>query len=412
MDQLGISKLDLKRQNRMQILKIIKQKGPTSRIDIANTLELTRAAVTIITNEMIEQGVIVEKGEYKQSSERAHRGRKKILLDINHNYKFAVGVIVETNTVSIGLSTLAGEVLDKRNFSIDNDTSFDLIINFIEKSLSEILSYNCLKPDSILGIGLGVVPTMYSKMRIKVENKIADFTDIKSTFEKFTHLPVVVDNYIKGAAMANIDFQKDKDSNRHNIAFLSYGENFYFVVTNLNDPIVSYDNRTDFVDKIIINPYSQYSQNSKPRGSVKYEITPSSIIRKIVGIFSEENTPYLYKICDGELRKVTHSKIYDALQNGDEKLRPVYVETMELTAVLVNNLIFSTNPQKLVLHDFGFTPKEFAYFKTVLDNIAGNGIPKLLDLSIIEEKNRFLAGSAIAIRELFFSRGGFDTNND
>ncbi|NLZ47058.1 MAG: ROK family transcriptional regulator, partial [Clostridiales bacterium] len=50
MDQVGISKLDLKRQNRMQVLKILKQQGPTSRIDIAGILELTRAAVTIITN--------------------------------------------------------------------------------------------------------------------------------------------------------------------------------------------------------------------------------------------------------------------------------------------------------------------------------------------------------------------------
>ena len=78
MEQHGISKLDLKRRNRMQVLKILKQRGPTSRIDIAGTLELTRAAVTIITNEMIEQGIIQEIGEYKHVTEKAPRGRKKI----------------------------------------------------------------------------------------------------------------------------------------------------------------------------------------------------------------------------------------------------------------------------------------------------------------------------------------------
>ena len=71
MEQHGISKLDLKRQNRMQVLKILKQKGPTSRIDIAAALELTRAAVTIIPNEMIEQGIITEIGEFKHISEKA-----------------------------------------------------------------------------------------------------------------------------------------------------------------------------------------------------------------------------------------------------------------------------------------------------------------------------------------------------
>ena len=83
MEQHGISKLDLKRRNRMQVLRILKQNGSTSRIDIANQLELTRAAVTIITTDMIEQGIIYEVGEYKGTGDKALRGRKKILIDIN-----------------------------------------------------------------------------------------------------------------------------------------------------------------------------------------------------------------------------------------------------------------------------------------------------------------------------------------
>ena len=39
MEQSGISKLDLKRCNRMQILKLLRQHGPTSRIDISRSLE-------------------------------------------------------------------------------------------------------------------------------------------------------------------------------------------------------------------------------------------------------------------------------------------------------------------------------------------------------------------------------------
>ena len=140
MEQHGISKLDLKRRNRMQVLKILKQRGPTSRIDIAGTLELTRAAVTIITNEMIEQGIIQEIGEYKHITEKAPRGRKKILIDINHHYKFVIGVTLEEDIVSVGLSTLAGAVLDKRNLEVNESTPYDTIEEFILDSVKEILS--------------------------------------------------------------------------------------------------------------------------------------------------------------------------------------------------------------------------------------------------------------------------------
>ena len=97
---------------------------------------------------------------------------------------------------------------------------------------------------------------MYSRLGISVEDGEPDYAKLKAAIREKTELPLVFDNSVKGTAMANIDFLKTKDINRHNIAFLQYGNTMHFVVTNLNDPIVSYDNRTNFVDKMIINPYS------------------------------------------------------------------------------------------------------------------------------------------------------------
>ena len=91
----GISKLDLKRQNRMQIIRLLRSSGPTSRIDIARKIAITKAAVTIITNEMIEQGVLYEKGEQAPKSAKLSRGRKKILLDINPTYKMDMGLVLD-----------------------------------------------------------------------------------------------------------------------------------------------------------------------------------------------------------------------------------------------------------------------------------------------------------------------------
>ena len=116
MDRNGISKLDLKRLNRTEILKLITRYGAMSRIDIAHNLKLTRAAVTIITNEMIEQGLLYEKGEQKSAGEKASRGRKKILLDIHENYRFSFGVVIDQTKLHIGLANLKGQTLDKKAY--------------------------------------------------------------------------------------------------------------------------------------------------------------------------------------------------------------------------------------------------------------------------------------------------------
>ena len=413
MEQHGISKLDLKRRNRMQVLKILKTRGPTSRIDIAGTLELTRAAVTIITNEMIEQGIIQEIGEYRHVTEKAPRGRKKILIDINHHYKFVVGVTIEEQNISVGLSTLSGAVLDKRNLEVNESTPYDTIEEFILDSVKEILSDNCLTQENILGIGFGIFPTMYNKLGIKIVDAEPDYSTAFANVRKFTDLPLVFDNSVKGTAMANIDFLKTKDPNRHNIAFLHYGNTVHFVVTNLNEPIISYDNRTNFVDKMIINPNADTVCQCGRRGCVENELTPMAIRRKIKEQFSAEGTPFLYEAARGNFDSVTKDMIYAAYDKGDPAVVNILDERLRLTAVLLNNLYFSTNPQKIVLHNFNFRDEnEFVRLKNAVTEVGGSLVASKIELSIIEDKHRFLSGCALAIRDLFFNKGGFESSKN
>ena len=214
--------------------------------------------------------------------------------------------------------------------------------------------------------------------------------------------------------MANIDFQKTKDPNRQNIAFLQYGPTMHFVVTNLNDPIISYDNRTGFVDKMIIDPTSTERCACGRRGCVENELTPQAIIRKISAVYSKENTPVLYQATGGDRAKLSLANIYNSYIQNDMPVVKTVDATMELTAVLLNNLYFSTNPQKIVLHHFRFSPTAddnafFSILKNHVTAIGGARVASKIEASIIEDKHRFLAGCAIAIRELFFDKGGFIT---
>ncbi|WP_337484485.1 MarR family transcriptional regulator, partial [Porcipelethomonas sp.] len=111
MELQGISKLDLKKRNRMQILRVIRESGPISRVDIASSMKITRAAVTIITNEMINEGVLYEVGEAPVSLENLQKGRRKILIDINENFKFAFGASISDELICVGLTNLNGKIM-------------------------------------------------------------------------------------------------------------------------------------------------------------------------------------------------------------------------------------------------------------------------------------------------------------
>lgn len=408
MQKYGLSKLD-KKQNRTQVLRILKQQGPTSRIDIANMLGLTRAAVTIITNEMIAQGVIHEIGEYQNINQKAPRGRKKILIDINQNYKFVLGVLIDNDMISVGISTLSGAVLDKRSLNINKDIVYQEIVDFIIESINSILFDNCLQLDEILGIGFAVYPGMYNNAAVQItDSGEPDYKMLAvDIYERFK-IPLIFDNSIKGMAMANIDFHPKKNQNRNDIAFLRYGESLHFVVADLGDSVVAFENRTDFVDNIIIEP-SDVNNDRPFKGSVKEELSHIGIMKKIIEAYSEKNTPVLFELTDGDINKVKYETIKSAVLNGDTTIRKIVDKAVRLGAVLINNLYYSTNPQRIVLQNLKLTNEEFDYVKKEVANVVGEEVASKLDMSIIDKKHGFLSGCAIAIRELFFTRGGYDS---
>ena len=411
MEQQGISKLDLKRRNRMQVLNIIKQNGPTSRIDIANTLQLTRAAVTIITTDMIDEGIIHELGEYKQPGEKAARGRKKILLDINYNYKFIIGVSVEENIVSVGISTLSGDVLDKRNMPIDEGFDRHQIFAFIEKSINEVLTDNCLENDDVLGIGFGIYHQMCPRLGIEIIDDNPSYDKIKTYFEERTGLPTAFDSSPKGCAIANLDFGKDIDHSIKNIAFLRYGNSIDFMSTYLNEPLETYQNRTDFINKMIIDPDANDVCTCGRCGCVENELVVKSIVRDVIKEFSESSTPFLYAQTNGDASQVTPQLVVRAYQSGDKAVIKIIHRGLKLLSVLINNLDLFSDPDKIVIHlECNDTYTFWDDFKNEVEKISGKEVTDKLVKSSVDYKHRFLAGCAIAERVLFFNRGGFKPN--
>ena len=157
MNDCGISKLDLKRRNRMQILKVVREQGPISRVDISAILGITRAAVTIITNEMIDQHILQEVGEEPVNpNAEVRKGRRKILLDINETYKFAIGIYVDEKEISIGLTTLNAAALDKKSITHKADMTPEALAELLGTTLEKMLQNSCLTYENLLGIGVGI----------------------------------------------------------------------------------------------------------------------------------------------------------------------------------------------------------------------------------------------------------------
>lgn len=402
MDEQGISKLDLKRRNRTQILKTMKQNGAISRIDIASALKLTRAAVTIITGEMIEQGILVELGEAQyDKNEKVPKGRKKILLDLNPSYRFALGVSIDEKRVTAGISTLDGSVLDKRVMNFDAFNR-DEIIDFIKESHKNLLINNCLSNEQVLGMGVCVHSTITGKMGITNN----DFSALEKELSDKLGITVVADHLADCMALAYIDFRKQGTTLPRNLAFIYFATHYSLILVDNYEQTTANRIAADYLGHYIVNPGGE-KLDGYPDGSIEGELTPAAILKKIKRYYSPEETPALYAITKGDFSKITLPYIFDAIDSGDEPLKKHFDDFCRKLTVLINNLACTHWYEKIVLHNF-FIPEQYMEkLRGIIAEISDRKIADIVTDSGMCADCGFLGGCDLVIRKLFYDKGGY-----
>jgi len=116
--------------------------------DIAYELKLSLPTVTQNTKELIEMGLITERGELESTG-----GRKAKALSIEENSRIAVGLDITRNHIGLLLTNLKGEILNYERIYDPFDKS-EAYFRGVNKQLEEFLEKSHADRERILGIGI------------------------------------------------------------------------------------------------------------------------------------------------------------------------------------------------------------------------------------------------------------------
>lgn len=402
MESLGISKLDLKRRNRKQILHIMRECGPISRVDIAAQLDLTRAAVTIITNDMIEQGVLKELGEAPIDEQNPKKGRRKILLDINKDTKFVLGAMINEHDITVGLSNVAGDTLDKDMMALSDDINQQDIILFIAKSVQKMLKNAGLTEKQVLGMGVGVVPERWEELRADMRSGVPDFSKLRYILELELNIPVVCSNAITLYGQASLDYRKGPHQNQ---LLLYSGLHYNLVVISENTLLHNCVVNSTMVERIVVNPGGRKAEGY-PDGSVYAELSQGAIVEGIRESFSAENTPVLYELAGGNFDAVTISMMDQAYVQGDSAVVAWMDTRIELLAQLLYNMMLAQYANTVVLQNYHLVDAQISKLRDCIKELADEEMAERVRVSAIDEEHSFLAGCMYAAEIMFYSQGG------
>ncbi|HEX7317304.1 MAG TPA: ROK family protein [Pyrinomonadaceae bacterium] len=182
--------------NRQIVLNYVRERSPISRAAISHETELQRSTVSLIVDELMEQGLIEEiEGE-------STGGRPPNLLRLRAAGPIALGIDIGTKQTMLATSDLAGRVIDRESFETDPDE---------EKTLAKLL--DCAgrlikRGKGVEAVGVSV-PGLVEPERGNVifipHFRWRDW-DVAKRLKQATGLSVRIDNDANAVALAELWF--------------------------------------------------------------------------------------------------------------------------------------------------------------------------------------------------------------
>ena len=173
--------------NNNLILESISNYGPISRADLSKKLNLTKATISAIVQDLIDQSFVIEIG-----SKDTHVGRKPILLCFNQKCAYAISIDLNAEYIAAYLSDLKGEKVYYSRYKNNLDST-----NLLEKLKAIIKHILTLVPNSkfgVVGIAIGIHGVTCNNEVIFTPYYDLAGLDVASTLSTTFNVPVYLEN--------------------------------------------------------------------------------------------------------------------------------------------------------------------------------------------------------------------------
>ncbi|WP_444684439.1 ROK family transcriptional regulator [Alkalicoccus luteus] len=203
----------MKSMNRSTVLNIVRLEGPISRADIAKRTKLTPPTVGTIVQELKEEGILLE----EQGIGKVQGGRKPLMLTVNAEAYYAVGVYAAAEVVHTVVADLDGEIISEQKEAVRTVPTMNEFLSLLTTSVENVIQSAAIDSDKIIGIGVamhGLINTDTGTALFSPHLQLRNIP-IKSHLEAKLHLPVLVENDVRTLTLAESWFGQGKDASHY-----------------------------------------------------------------------------------------------------------------------------------------------------------------------------------------------------
>ena len=190
-----------------------------ARTDLADQMGLTRAAVTLIVTDLLENEVILE-----AESRAIPNGRPPIVLEINPKRGLVAAVDMGATHINIAIADFSAKIIEETSLPFDIKLGPQLCLIEVDRILHELLQRCHIGLPQLTAVGVGVPGPVIADSGMVVSPPIMPGWDgfpIRETLEKKWGVPVTLNNDAELGALGEWAYGAGRGE--RNLAFIKVG---------------------------------------------------------------------------------------------------------------------------------------------------------------------------------------------
>jgi N-acetylglucosamine repressor len=363
--------ISLKEINKKNILRIVLEIGPISRIEISRQLKISRPTTSAYISELIKDGLIEEIGK---SDSTPYGGKKAVLLQFNSGAGYILGAMIGVNNIRIALTDLRSNIIEIIKFPTEEWLGPDAVIDKLVKNLKKIIRISGVNKEEIIGIGIGATGLVDSGKGLVIFSPNLDrWNDIKlkEIVEEKIGLPTFIENECRVQAIAEKKYGLAK--NIKNFVCIETGAGIGTGVFIDNKLVTGDKGMAGEVGHIITNLAGNRICHCGNKGCLETLCSISSLIDDIMADIKSNE-----RFSDYGSSRLKTEDLYRLYENGDKIITRNVEKNAEYMGIGISNTIKMFNPELIIIHGeiIKFGNK---YLSKVKESVSKNTFPKVKD---------------------------------
>jgi predicted NBD/HSP70 family sugar kinase len=212
---------DLRRDTRSALLWSLYFSKRRIRQELSDSTGLSQASVSNVVRELLDEGIVIEAGSVESDG-----GRPRVLLGINPDYGYVIGVDIGETCVQVELFDLTMTERAKAEFRL-NPAEHDVgvVVEAVLKGLNTVLAHTSIEPAAVVGVGVGIPGIVEQGPEVLVHGQTYGWEGVplERLLRAGTDLPLYFENCAKTTGQAELWFGAGQGATNAVVALIGSG---------------------------------------------------------------------------------------------------------------------------------------------------------------------------------------------